>query len=225
MCTELAILDTLTDNDGDKSLKKFRPSWCHVWIFALASVSSLAYLYCILCKLPDNFLKSTNLMRCYFPSMDYGLPLSLSLQFFTPLSPGMCWSSCMEHLLPPPYLANLNLTFNIKLKLSERLFCPHLHPPLFILRTVHGGSVVVVFQLLSWTTTVVKLSNSLWPHGLQHGRLPCSSLFLGVSSNSCPLSQWCLPTISSSVIPFFSCLQSFPASGSFPMSRPFALGG
>ena len=53
--------------------------------------------------------------------------------------------------------------------------------------------------------------NSLWPHGLQHAWLPCPSLSSGVCSNSCPLSQWCHPTISSSVISFSSCLQSFPA--------------
>ena len=56
-------------------------------------------------------------------------------------------------------------------------------------------------------------SNSCGPHKLQHARLPCPSLFPRVCSNSCPLSWWCHPTISSSVIPFFSCLQSFPASG------------
>ena len=67
--------------------------------------------------------------------------------------------------------------------------------------------------------------NSLWPHGLQHARLPCPSLSPGACSNSCPLSQWCHPNISSSVVPFSSCLQSFPASGSFPMSWPFASGG
>ena len=62
------------------------------------------------------------------------------------------------------------------------------------------------------------VSNSLRPHGLQYDRLLCPSLSPGVCSNSCPLSQWYHPTISSSVIPFCSCLQSFPASGSFPMS-------
>ena len=67
-------------------------------------------------------------------------------------------------------------------------------------------------------------SNSLWPHGLQHARLPCSSPTLGVYSTSCPLSRWCHPTISSSVIPFSSCLQSCPASGSFPVSQLFTLG-
>ena len=69
------------------------------------------------------------------------------------------------------------------------------------------------------------MSGSLQPHGLQHIRLPCPSPTPGVYSNSCPLSQWCHPTISSSVVPFSSCLQSFPASGSFLMSQIFASGG
>ena len=68
------------------------------------------------------------------------------------------------------------------------------------------------------------MSNSLWPHGLQHVRLPYPSPSPIVCSNSCPLSQWCHPTISSSVIPFFSCPQSFPASESFPMSQFFTPG-
>ena len=65
----------------------------------------------------------------------------------------------------------------------------------------------------------------LWPHWLQHARLPCPSLSLRVCSNSSPLSQWCHPTISFSVTPFSSCPQSFPVSGSFPMSRLFTSGG
>ena len=69
------------------------------------------------------------------------------------------------------------------------------------------------------------MSNSLWPHGLQHARPPCPSPTPGVYSNSCPSSRWCHPTISSSVIPFSSHLQSFPESGSFPMSQFFASGG
>ena len=69
------------------------------------------------------------------------------------------------------------------------------------------------------------MSNSLQPHGLQHTRLPCPSLSPGVCSNSCPLSQWCHPTISSSVVPFSFCLQSFPAAESFSMSRFSASGG
>ena len=68
------------------------------------------------------------------------------------------------------------------------------------------------------------MSDSLWPHGLQQAKLPCPSPTPGACSNSCPLSQWCHPTILTSVVPFSSCLQSFPASGSFPRSRFFALG-
>ena len=68
-------------------------------------------------------------------------------------------------------------------------------------------------------------SASLRPRRLQHTRLPCPSLSLRVCTNSCPLSWWCHPTISSSVIPYFSCLQSLPTSGSFSMSWLFASGG
>ena len=69
------------------------------------------------------------------------------------------------------------------------------------------------------------VSDSLWSHGLQHSRLPCPSPTLRVYPNSCPLGQWCHPTISSSVISFSSCPQSFPASGSFQMSQFFPWGG
>ena len=69
------------------------------------------------------------------------------------------------------------------------------------------------------------MSDSLRPHGPQHVRPPCPSLTPGVYPNSCPLSWWCHPPIPSSVVPFSSCLQSCPASGSFPMSRFFAPGG
>ena len=69
------------------------------------------------------------------------------------------------------------------------------------------------------------VSDSLWPHGLQYTSLPCLSPTPGVYSNSCPSSQWCHPTVSSSVIPFSSHLQSFPASVSFPMSHFFTSGG
>ena len=69
------------------------------------------------------------------------------------------------------------------------------------------------------------MSNSLRPHGLQHVRPPCQSPTPGAHSTSCPLSQWCHPTISSSVVPFSSCLQSFRASGSFPISQFFISGG
>ena len=69
------------------------------------------------------------------------------------------------------------------------------------------------------------MSDSLWPRGLQHDRPPCPSPTPRACSNSCPLSQWCHPTIKFSVILVSSCLQSIPASGSFLMSQFFALGG
>ena len=69
------------------------------------------------------------------------------------------------------------------------------------------------------------VSDSLQPHGLQHARTPCPSPIPGVYPNSCPLSQWCHPTISSSVVPFSSHLHSFPASGFFQMSQFLTSGG
>ena len=78
-----------------------------------------------------------------------------------------------------------------------------------------------IFWLLTNQFSCSIMSDSLWPHGLQHARPPCPSPTPRVYSNSCPLSQWCHLTISSSVIPF-SCLQFLPASGSFPMSQFFA---
>ena len=68
------------------------------------------------------------------------------------------------------------------------------------------------------------MSDSLQPHGLQHARLPCPTTAPGACSNSCPSSRWCHPTISSSLVLFSSCLQSLPASGSFPVSQFFASG-
>ena len=81
----------------------------------------------------------------------------------------------------------------------------------------------VAFNLVQFSRWV--MSDSLWPHGLQHARPSYTSPTPGVHPNPCPLSQWCHPIISSSVVPFSSCPQSFPASGSFQMSQLFASGG
>ena len=75
-------------------------------------------------------------------------------------------------------------------------------------------------SLQTFCCSVSKWCPTLQPQGLQHTRLPCPSLSPGVCSNSCPLSQWCRPTNSSSAAPFF-CLPSFPASGSFPLNQVF----
>ena len=81
--------------------------------------------------------------------------------------------------------------------------------------------IIILFLLFSCSV----MSNSLRPHGFQHARLPCPLPSPGVCSYSCPLSQWCHPTISASVTPFSSCLQSFSASGSFQMNWLFPSGG
>ena len=89
---------------------------------------------------------------------------------------------------------------------------------------IHFPWTLILCPMLSSSSRSV-VSDSLQPHGLQLGRLPYFSSSPGVCSDSSPLSQWCHPTISSSVVPFSSCLQSFPASGSFPMSELLASGG
>ena len=83
---------------------------------------------------------------------------------------------------------------------------------------------------MTWNSSSVQfshsvVSDSLRPHELQHSRPPCLSPTPRVYPNSCPLSRWCHPIISSSVVPFSSCPQPFPASGSFPMSQFFTSGG
>ena len=84
---------------------------------------------------------------------------------------------------------------------------------------LNSAFIILVLFLLLFSQYVV--SNSLWPHELHHTRLPCPSPSPGVHPNSCPLSWWCHPTISFSVVPFSSSLQSFPASTLFPMCQFF----
>ena len=84
--------------------------------------------------------------------------------------------------------------------------------------------ILIIFWCLVNQFSGSVVSDSLWPHGLQHARLPCPSPTPGAYSNSCPLSRWCHPAISFSVVPFSFHLQSFPASGSFPVSQ-FSSGG
>ena len=89
--------------------------------------------------------------------------------------------------------------------------------------STHFSSWRYYIDSVQFSRSVV--SNSLWPCGPQHARPPCPSPTPVVYSSLCPLSWWCHPTISSSVVPFSSCPQSFPASGSFQMNQLFALGG
>ena len=85
--------------------------------------------------------------------------------------------------------------------------------------------VTSCFPALSVQFSRSVMSDSLWPHESQHARPPCPSPTPGIHSNSHPSSRWCHPTIWSSVVPFFSCPRSLPASDSFPMSQLFTWGG
>ena len=126
---------------------------------------------------------------------------------------GGVWVDFMVAVLPLPV--------NTIEKLS--LFFPFsLWEPVGLLKETTTKYEGPIWLLLLFSCSV--MSNSLWPHGLQHARLTCSSLSAGVCSNSCPLSWWCYPTISSTVT-LCSCPQSFPASGSFPVSHLFASDG
>ena len=124
------------------------------------------------------------------------MPGSYTILFFT-ASPSACSNSCP--------LSSLKDKINDKKK--------------------RGGAYwqeVIQFSSVQFSRSVI--SDSLHLHGLQHARRPCPSPTPGIYSDSCPLSRWCHPTILFFVIPF-SCLQSFPASGSFQMSQLFASGG
>jgi len=95
--------------------------------------------------------------------------------------------------------------------------------PSYTMREFWRSNVQHQFSSVQFSHSVV--SNSLQPHESQHARPPCPSQTPGVHSNTCPSSRWCHPAISFSVVPFSSCPQPLPASGSFPMSQSFAWGG
>ena len=119
-------------------------------------------------------------------------------------------SSC-----PQDYCSNVTLSVTLSWIILFKKITPPWTFPVSFFHIVFIYSSSVQFSLSV-------MSNSLRPHEPQHARLPCPSPMPGVHPNPCPLSWWCHPTISSSVIPFSSCPQSFPASGSFPMSQLFA---
>ena len=106
------------------------------------------------------------------------------------------------------------------------IHCSDINHPLYTLENSPQVLTLVPEQIdgsVQFSHSVV--FDSLWPHGLQHARPPCPSPSPGVYPNSCPLSRWCHPTISPSVIPFYTCPQYFPVSRSFQMSQFFQSGG
>ena len=127
----------------------------------------------------------------------------------------------------------LNETTLYQVEDDKACICQHLNDYEWTFK--FGGYLSVSFAyILSYSYCLIfssvqlshlVMSDSLWPHELQHTRPPCPSPTPGVHSNSRTLSQWCHPTISSSVVPFSSCSQSLPASESFPTSQLFEWGG
>ena len=111
----------------------------------------------------------------------------------------------------------------------------HLHLTFLFLIWIHNLLIKLNVNMVAWCWHNLReisvqfshsvVSDSLRPHELQHARPPCPSPAPGVYPNPCPLSRWCHPAISSSVLPFSSCLQSLPSSGSFPMNQLFTWGG
>ena len=174
------------------------------------------------------------------------------LTFWGWLTPAPSFPGVLSEWLSPSIICSFSLLSNTPLYLLSAMVCltTHLLKDIWAMCGSHKHSCCEhcwarfsvsmgltalgqipgrrLWQFLIHTHYLFKcsvLSDSLWPHGLQHSRLPCPSPTLRVCSNSCPLSLWCHPTISSSVTPFSSCPQSFPASGSFPMSQLFTSGG
>ena len=137
--------------------------------------------------------------------------------------PGSCISGWPRHIP----LVSCNLWQFLCLSFSFMTFIPLKSNNYLLFKVSPNSGLSDVFSYLDWGYLFSRsvMSASLWPHGLQHTRLSCPSPSPKASSNSCPLSPWCHPTISSSVTLFSSCPQFFPASGSFPMSWLFTSGG
>ena len=146
----------------------------------------------------------------------------------------LCFACCHSQDLMLRNLIGLCLVVSTKAWMPSacRRVCVFCFPGIVASKLPYEDLFPLSLWEQSWTRSVLQwlfsrsvASDALRPHELQHARLPCPSLSLQLGSNSCPSSRWCHPTISSSVTPFYSCPQSFPTSGSFPMSWLFASGG
>ena len=122
-----------------------------------------------------------------------------------------CNTYIQEQIFPIPYICFISLIYPLKYAKSEV-------PISFIV-------IILSKMIVSQFSQLTVMSDFLWQHGLQHTRLLCLSPDPRACSDSCPSSRWCHPTILSSVVPFCSCPQYFPESGSFLMSQLFASGG
>ena len=121
------------------------------------------------------------------------------------------------------HIQSQSLTGSLMRGTELHLLCYYHHLVAALWIACHNGTISEKQVMLLFSCQVV--SNSLWPFGLQLARLPCPSPSPRLCSRSCALNRWCHPTISSSVVLFSTCLQSFTASRSFPMSQLFTSGG
>ena len=189
-------------------------SW-HIEVFWFPNLEACYYfVFVFLCLLLFVFVVHSFLLVCYFFDLLKSLAQLLFKLFFPILDAELIQFSCFHISTPLWSLYPLmiwdaiisSFTLNI-LNIKYDFYLVH---PLYQFSSVQFSCSVV--------------SDSSQPHGLQHSRLPCPSSTPGAYSNSCPSSWWYHPTISSSVVPFSSRLQSFPASGSFPISQFFPSG-
>ena len=154
-----------------------------------------------------------------FPKVHLLLTQPLSLSWWVRSVP-VHWLLSPSSCSPPPFLFCLQTILPSSV---PGTWSVHVAPSLSPSPIMSLHSLFRTFSSVQFSRSV--MSNSLQPHGLQHTRLPCPSQMPGGCSNSCPSSQCCHPAVSSSVIPFFSLLQSVPESGSFHMSPFFPSGG
>ena len=175
-------------------------------------------------------LQITNDVQLLFLFVDYSYAFfcEMSIQILCSFKNRIFFSIINLCILRYSLLSDINIycKYFLQFVIWQIIFSIKLH----LLKRFPFPPFIDFWQKLSGYISSVQfshsvVSDSLRPHGLQHTRLPCPSPTPGVYSNSCPLSWWCHPPISSSVVPLSSCPQSFPASGSFQMSQLFASGG
>ena len=171
--------------------------------------------------------KTENVAKCTWRQISRFWNASSSL-CYTAHGLNPSFASLTNHSPHPQASKYLAITHRVNLNILSITLTLYAHLCLQIKHNLISFSIwihtpEILNYLLQFSHSTV--SDSLRPRGLQRSRLPCPSPTPGASSNSCPLSQWCHPTISSSVLPLYSWLQSFPASGSFQMSQFFLSGG
>ena len=198
----------------------------HVWLFATPwtmCVCVCVCVFCVLCLVTQLCLTLCDLVDCSSPGPSvHGILQARTFEWVAiPSSRESFW---LRDRTWVSYVSCIGMqvlyhffTWEAPVLLRGTInYCKKLNSKIKINR-------IIIALLFLFSRSV--MSDSFQPHELQHNRLPCPSLSPRDCSNSGPLNQWCHPTSSASVVPFFSCLQSFPASGYFPVSRLFTSSG